>query len=615
MKFRLPLVLIGALSAASPVALMASCTMPNQLGSASNPGTGAPMEPRPPADLPGPDGAQPPELIPPQPSPPVAPPPAAPQPPALPEEELFAAAGGRLDNGLEASAYLNLARHLALAPTTFLPNLTNEALSEVLQERTGWVNLEVEITAGDSQTGTLSLRVIGYEGADGFDFTLTGFQTTAAFSLRYSNFVLDTAAWIAALRPIATSSDRSTIAQIQPAEWLRYVQNFEIRDGQSGAYVGNFQQLSRRYFTFALSGTNVQGGIRFKVQAALRHFRFEATGWQPTSASQAINQSFLELTEAPLPTIDDVKRYILAQTTIDQTELSKHYPSWWLAQQRFYTRVDQATWLDDRLVHNPLLDQPDAPLVQRYFGATRVLLGFVGGSIVADDQQNSLSFSLGLIIDGDPEYKITRRFAFSGQTRDFNQLQPALAARPNALQLRPDSTLAKRIIRALKQDAILTAKIEQFWQNPAQWAPLPDAAYISAAAVTAYLSRPLYDPQQQKETHKALMALLAKQFELRLFNEPLKFNYDDTPAPPEAPGQIRFTNQLLNWQNEVFLVEGLAFMPPPAADRLLVEVTKVAAQQLQVRFEIPLILGLSGGHELKLASTFSLDLTQENWRS
>ena len=56
-------------------------------------------------------------------------------------------------------------------------------------------------------------------------------------------------------------------------------------------------------------------------------------------------------------------------------------------------------------------------------------------------------------------------------------------------------------------------------------------------------------------------------------------------------------------------------MPPPAADRLLVEVTKVAAQQLQVRFKIPLVLGLSGGHELKLASTFSLDLTQENWRS
>ena len=375
------------------------------------------------------------------------------QPPQIPSDQLLNPSGGKIGNtNLNASAYSNLITSLnLLTEDTYLPNITNELLEQKLQENPDLKNISLMIANGsNTQTGTLNLTLTNLAKNQVISIEITGFKINQANSqeqLQYHNFQINQKLWFDQKLPIDTTNDvAQKIQAITSEKWNQLLDDFQILSTKN--LFAKASELKQQGFSFDIQATYNNKKINFKITTKFIHKSFSNNKWND-GTEISWDQASHKTSSTNIFDKKILSQFIIDQTQLNEQELIKHLPSYYLAKNYFYKAINNQFNRDDDLFINAYLKNKD--FMDVYFDSNKqIQISFILDSINANDWDNHLSFSIGITED-DQFLSGLKNFNLSKQNKPVEQvLENKL--NENSVQILNDSRLKTIVVNHLKKN-------------------------------------------------------------------------------------------------------------------------------------------------------------------
>lgn len=544
-----------------------------------------------------------------------------PQPPILPADpppvnDLWLIAGSDNVNGLQVDRYANVIQQLQLSASDQMSQYSDQKLSDQLRNGTNLdQSYQIEIVAGDTSKGTLTLKLIRPKLAPE-KINISNFYTESAVYHQYQSFTIDNEKWFKQLLPINISNNFATeIEAISSELWNQVLADGYVtiidKSSLSTIKTVKWSDLKKAGYQFKIQAKINQSEIRLEMKTFMYGYIYQNQQWQ-------INQDSLEpilqtgRLLVHIPTINDAQNVLIEQTSFDANYAKTVLPSVIVAQINAWSRQQYGHFFDDRLIVNPWVDRQN-PFKQKYFKNQNLGFSFNDYEYQANDQSGELSVVVNLIIDGELSGK---QKVIKIDKMLTNQALKTYLANQND-QWTMGGFLKTQAITNLKSDHDLKAKIDNFFAtNGSQWSDLVLDPTRSQALIHEQLKKSIFSDSISSENN---WNWLKRQFSdgqenLQLFGAQFgaEFNGNEPFLKPEA-NQYFYHNNLININQ--FLV-GLANLRIDFND-LEVKIVKTTNQVLTLQFnQLKLTLLATGSaDEIQSNLTISFSFDQSQWNN
>ena len=245
-------------------------------------------------------------------------------------------AGGQLiDEKLSATKYKNIINLFNLKSTTSLIKLNDDYFNSTLQNLNDFKNLKVKILSGDTVRGDININLSGTykDEAINADITISGFNTfNKNEAIQIYDLNLNKDAWIENLKPITDSENIDSITYISSEQWINtFISNFTVSN-QDGIRLGSINELIQQGFNFVIKPTIDKDKklMIFQINATYTNSEYINGVWKEKGELINWTQVSYNKPSIAIPTIDDVKHFLISKVTINETEIQSYYPSYFL---------------------------------------------------------------------------------------------------------------------------------------------------------------------------------------------------------------------------------------------------------------------------------------------
>ena len=368
-------------------------------------------------------------------------------------------AGGQLiDEKLSATKYKNIINLFNLKSTTSLIKLNDDYFNSTLQNLNDFKNLKVKILSGDTGRGDININLSGTykDEAINADITISGFNTfNKNEAIQIYDLNLNKDAWIENLKPITNSENIDSITTISSEQWINtFISNF-IVSNQDGIRLGSINELIQQGFNFTIKSTIDKDKklMIFQINATYTNSEYINGAWKEKGELINWTQVSYNKPSIAIPTIDDVKHFLISKVTINETEIQSYYPSYFLGKSYMSKKLGQSYFSVDGLFQNEWTET----INQNYLKGdiNGIAFGISNDNINADDFSNELQFVVTLAIDGEYQQIFSKNFDLSNKTKNINENSIIANDKINTVSINPDfetNTLLKGLKSTLKKD-------------------------------------------------------------------------------------------------------------------------------------------------------------------
>ena len=368
-------------------------------------------------------------------------------------------AGGQLiDEKLSATKYKNIINLCNLKITTSLIKLNDDYFNSTLQNLNDFKNLKVKILSGDTGRGDININLSGTykDEAINADITISGFNTfNKNEAIQIYDLNLNKDAWIENLKPITNSENIDSITTISSEQWINtFISNFTVSN-QEGIRLGSINELIQQGFNFTIKSTIDKDKklMIFQINATYTNSEYINGVWKEKGELINWTQVSYNKPSIAIPTIDDVKHFLISKVTINETEIQSYYPSYFLGKSYMSKKLGNSYFSVDGLFQNEWTEK----INQNYLKGdiNGIAFGISNDNINADDFSNELQFVVTLAIDGDYQQIFSKNFDLSNKTKNINENSIIANDKINTVSINPDfetNTLLKGLKSTLKKD-------------------------------------------------------------------------------------------------------------------------------------------------------------------
>ena len=368
-------------------------------------------------------------------------------------------AGGQLiDEKLSATKYKNIINLFNLKSTTSLIKLNDDYFNSTLQNLNDFKNLKVKILSGDTGRGDININLSGTykDEAINADITISGFNTfNKNEAIQIYDLNLNKDAWIENLKPITNSENIDSITTISSEQWINtFISNFTVSN-QEGIRLGSINELIQQGFNFTIKSTIDKDKklMIFQINATYTNSEYINGVWKEKGELINWTQVSYNKPSIAIPTIDDVKHFLISKVTINETEIQSYYPSYFLGKSYMSKKLGQSYFSVNGLFQNEWTET----INQNYLKGdiNGIAFGISNDNINADDFSNELQFVVTLAIDGEYQQIFSKNFDLSNKTKNINENSIIANDKINTVSINPDfetNTLLKGLKSTLKKD-------------------------------------------------------------------------------------------------------------------------------------------------------------------
>ena len=368
-------------------------------------------------------------------------------------------AGGQLiDEKLSATKYKNIINLFNLKSTTSLIKLNDDYFNSTLQNLNDFKNLKVKILSGDTGRGDINVNLSGTykDEAINADITISGFNTfNKNEDIQIYDLNLNKDAWIENLKPITDSTNIDSITTISSEQWINtFISNFTVSN-QEGIRLGSINELIQQGFNFTIKSTIDKDKklMIFQINATYTNSEYINGVWKEKGELINWTQVSYNKPSIAVPTIDDVKHFLISKVTINETEIQSYYPSYFLGKSYMSKKLGNSYFSVDGLFQNEWTEK----INQNYLKGdiNGIAFGISNDNINADDFSNELQFVVTLAIDGEYQQIFSKNFDLSNKTKNINENSIIANDKINTVSINPDfetNTLLKGLKSTLKKD-------------------------------------------------------------------------------------------------------------------------------------------------------------------
>lgn len=541
------------------------------------------------------------------------------------QNQLYDPQGGII-NGLTVDQYLKVVQALELSADLKLQDLDDHSLTQKIKE----VDPEatIKIIAGSTAKQTLSLKVI--KDNQEFEINIKGFKNNVDVVFTYSNFQIQEEAWVENLLSIATSSDLTTLENVDSQTWAKVIDDFDIKVDQANDLnqieTTTYKQLLANDVKFDFSVKLSGSDLNFKIKAMVPGWIYQNGNWIVDSNSQeSIPQMLPDKTILNIPSIDIVKKYLIEKTEVVESKLATFYPSALEAAVQFNKKKRQKIFIWNDLVKNELIaNKSTNPIMKKYFSNDDIKLTFDLDNFLANDWTNSLQFNVQLVLNNNVESQYTKSFQYFDKNKTLKNLEEEWTKNPTLITLKNDLPTTKKILKAIKDNTIAAPKIDQFFQNGQLDEKDREVLIDYDSIIDDSNKKPIYElnSNQTETEHKKFIENIKKNFsELKIFNKDLNFNYENKLSNPKA-SDLMFETGLFNFDNNIFKIEQINTIINsnsfPIDFKEKITVTTWPAdnnKKIKLTFSGKSIIKFGNGATKEFFIIFQYDLDQTTWNS
>lgn len=537
------------------------------------------------------------------------------------DQDLYNPAGGNVNN-LQVDKYLNVVKKLDLKSNTKLVDLNNQDLTQKIQKYDS--GSSVEILTGSTSQGNLSLKLTKGNKEE-VQINIKGFEKQSNVVFTYSDFKIDEPKWVENLLSVQTSGDLTSLESVSSEIWTKVIKDFNVKidNATNLTTVENttYKKLLREgvKFSFSAKTTGSTSNLKMKISAIVPGMLYQNGSWVSDPANQdQIEQLQPDATTLNIPSIDIVKKYVIDKTSVDESVLPSFYPSALQAAIEFHKKKG-TNFIWDDLVKNNLIKNPSDKIMQKYFKGKTLKLAFDLDKSTINDWTNALIFNVNLELDGTVEKNFKKEFEFYDKNKSIADLekQSKWETKPTVIDLKADSQILSKTLKGLKDHELGSQMIEDYFSGtetdldtniPIDYNSILDDSF----------NQSLYniEPNQDESEHKKLINKIKENFDLKLLNKPLDFDYNANFSNP-SDTKLMYESGLFNFDGNIFQIQKLDLVvDSQAGNKILVGVKPASdKKKIEVSFQGKFIVKFNQWVTKTFCVTFKYELDQNKWNT
>lgn len=525
--------------------------------------------------------------------------------------------GGQV-NGLNVSSYKELISLLNLNNRTQLPLITNDTLNNNLQIYPDFKNLKLDIKDGNTIDNKLVLTLNGKykeEIITNKDIEIIGFYKIQDKEVKFSSIKLNEKAWFDDLKPIENSENKEEINRISIEEWSKYLNNFNILSSNSDP-IGTKEELISMGWKVNFKATHdtKQDKINFNnkdtnLTYENKKYNTKSKAWENIGKNTIINiYPIPSFTHLNYLTSNDVKVYLIDQTTPKIEEFKNYYPSYFHGIAKYAKKLNISHWNVNDFFTNDKINV----IKDTYFKTNNISLSFDFDWILANDFNNTLSLSTVLSFDGSIENKYSKRFSFENKTKNIKDNKLINTKEKNKVLINVDSNLKSYIIRYLKSKH--KDLVDQLFNSTSHETEIKTINHVDSKNLTLntidiskivrYDNNPSFVESDWNN--------LKRKITPTLFNRDLSLSFDNSIEFNEQ-NELNFNSGLYySSRNEAFYIEDIHYNIEDLVDIKLVKEPNYPNINISIDFKTEVTFL---GEKKIYDSSLSMILLKSNWDS
>ena len=486
---------------------------------------------------------------------------------------------------------------------------------EALKQKPEFKDLSLTIK-DDSQTlnGTLNLELKSNNQKVTIKPTtiqISGFQTYSLdnnLPLQYYDFQLNDKTWFDQKLPIEKTNDLANkIQQINSEQWNQVLEDFKISLANDASQsFGSLNQLKANGFSFEIKSIYDSSNKQIKLTITTKyiHKKYQNQKWVDTNQVSIWNQASNRHSVVKLFTKNDLQQFIVDQTTINEAELASKTSSYYLAKQYYYAKNGFQFNTDESLFRNTYLD--DEEFIKFYFEAnTKLSLSFSQDSVSANDWNNTLSFSVALVVNDQIENR-SKQFSFKDQNKAVAEILKGKLDQ-NSVQIKRGSSFESKIVNHLKTKH--KAEVDELFQSNNQQETKTFNDFPNAL-ISQQITQPLLNYENDYEKTNQIWEKVKEQIDITIFKQPGTKLTDGSFAYQES-NSLNFDAHLF-WLSaeDAFAIEQLKyqFSQPNVLIKLIKQGTYI-----KVELQGETVIDFAGAQEKIIPTTFYFNLFSTDW--
>lgn len=538
--------------------------------------------------------------------------PTKPPAPEIPGDQLLNPAGGTISNtNLKTSSYNNLITALnLLSDTTYLPELNDQKLTQTIKDRPELKDVSLTISEGSNTlNGILKLKLVIPTIKETI-IEISGFKIYSATNndlLQYHNFELDQKSWFDLKLPIENSTDvENKINAMNNEIWNKVLKDFQVASTVAENQIfAKASELKQRGFNFKITKSTYNSKlkqIKLIVETIFTNKKYQNNQWVNDKEiiwNQASNKDSI----VKIFNQNQLQQFIVDQTQLDETELASYVPSYYLGKSYYYQSIGNGFSGDTSLFENSYLN--DSEFTKYYFGQNANLaISFDPTSVSANDWANTLSFTIGLFLDGQT-VNGSKRIEISDKNKSIETILEKQLDKNN-VQILTSSSLKTQIIKHFKQHH--KNEINQMFASPNTTQQFKDFNRNLSQTIT----QPMLNYENEQKTNQVWEST-QKQIEVALFDQPGTQLVNDGLENNQT-NSLNFTSHLfkLVTGNE-FVIEQFQYQFPE--ENITINLSRADQDFITVNLVGQTIIEFAGGTDKIIPTNFFFQLLASEWNS
>ena len=536
--------------------------------------------------------------------------PIKPPAPEIPSDQLLNPDGGTISNtNLKTSSYNNLITALnLLSDTTYLPELDDQKLAQTIKDRPELKDVSLTISEGSNTLdGILKLKLVSPTIKETI-IEISGFKIYSATnnqSLEYHNFELDQKSWFDLKLPIENSTDaEGKINAMNNEMWNKVLKDFQVASTATENQIfAKASELKQRGFNFKITKSTYDSKlkqIKLIMQTIFTNKKYENNQWLNDKEiiwNQASNKDSI----VKIFNQNQLQQFIVDQTQLDETELASYVPSYYLGKAYYYQSIDSGFTGDTSLFENSYLD--DSEFTKYYFGQNANLaISFDPTSVSANDWTNTLSFTIGLFLDGQT-VNGSKRIEISDKNKSIETILEKKLDKNN-VQILTSSSLKTQIIKHFKQHH--KTEINQMFATPNTTQQFKDFNRNLSQTIT----QPMLNYENDQKTNQVWKST-QKQIEVALFDQP-GTQLVNNGLENNQTNSLNFASHLFKLtRDDQFVIEQFQYQFPE--ENITINLSRADQDFITVNLVGQTIIEFAGGDDKIIPTNFFFQLLASKW--
>ena len=388
--------------------------------------------------------------------------------------------------------------------------------------------------------------------------------------------------------------------------WNKVLKDFQVASTVAENQIfAKASELKQRGFSFKITKSTYDSKlkqIKLIMQTIFTNKKYQNNQWVNDKEivwNQASNKDSI----VKIFNQNQLQQFIVDQTQLDEAELASYVPSYYLGKAYYYQSINSGFTGDTSLFENSYLD--DSEFTKYYFGQNANLaISFDPTSVSANDWANTLSFTIGLFLDGQT-VSGSKRIEISNKNKLIKIILEDKLDKNN-VQILTGSSLKTQIIKHFKQHH--KTEINQMFATPNTTQQFKDFNRNLSQTIT----QPMLNYENEQKTNQVWEST-QKQIEIALFDQP-GTQLVNNGLENNQTNSLNFASHLFKLtKDDQFVIEQFQYQFPE--ENITINLSRADQDFITVNLVGQTIIEFAGGTDKIIPTNFFFQLLASEWNS